>query len=111
MKHPAYSYAALMLGVAAQDIQFADYGVLSAVGYPKPGQTLEEARDLLLEEIQKLRAGDFDEKLLASTIANYKLREMRALENNRSRAMAYVYSFINGVVLPIDGAFSAFSGV
>ena len=86
-----------MLGVAAQDIQFADYGVLAAVGYPKPGQTLEEARDLLLEEIQKLRAGDFDEKLLASTIANYKLREMRALENNRSRAMAYVYSFINGV--------------
>lgn len=86
-----------MLGVGAENVQFADYGMLVAVGYPKPGQTLEEARDLLLAEIEKLRAGDFDEELLASTIANYKRNEMQQLEENDNRAMAYVDAFINGV--------------
>lgn len=71
--------------------------MMVAIGYPKPGQTLEEARDMLLDEIGKLRAGDFDEELLASTIANYKRGEMQALEENGNRAMAYVDAFINGV--------------
>lgn len=52
---------------------------------------------MLLDEIGKLRAGDFDEELLASTIANYKRGEMQALEENGNRAMAYVDAFINGV--------------
>ena len=86
-----------MLGVGAQGVQLADYGMLVAIGYPKPGQTLEEARDLLLAEIEKLRAGDFDEELLASTIANYKRGEMQELEENDNRAMAFVDAFINGV--------------
>ena len=86
-----------MLGVGAEDLQLADYGMMVAIGYPKPGQTLEEARDMLLDEIGKLRAGDFDEELLASTIANYKRGEMQALEENGNRAMAYVDAFINGV--------------
>ena len=86
-----------MLGVGAEGLQLADYGMMVAIGYPKPGQTLEEARDMLLDEIGKLRAGDFDEELLASTIANYKRGEMQALEENGNRAMAYVDAFINGV--------------
>ena len=86
-----------MLGVGAASEQLTDYGMLVAVGYPRPGQTLEEARDLLLEEIEKLRAGDFDEELLASTIANYKRNEMKELEENGNRAMAFVSAFVDGV--------------
>lgn len=48
-----------MLGVGAEGLQLADYGMMVAIGYPKPGQTLEEARDMLLDEIGKLRAGRF----------------------------------------------------
>ena len=33
-----------MLGVGAEGLQLADYGMMVAIGYPKPGQTLEEAR-------------------------------------------------------------------
>lgn len=73
-----------------------DYGEFMLVGYPREGQSLEDVRDQLLAEIAKLRSGDFDEALIASTLNNYKLSKMRQLERNSSRAMAFVYSFING---------------
>ena len=63
---------------------------------PKQGQTLEEVRDIMLEEVAKLRNGDFDEALLAGTINNLKLAQMRALESNERRADMFVQSFING---------------
>ena len=73
-----------------------EVGAIIAVGYPKQGQTLEEVRDLILGETAKLRNGEFDEELLASTIANAKRVMMQRSESNRGRAMLYVSSFING---------------
>ena len=75
----------------------ADYGYMQLAGRPKQGQTLEEVRDLLLGEVAKLRAGDFDEKLIAAAVNNYKLEMMQYLDSNDGRADAYVQSFINGV--------------
>ena len=74
-----------------------DYGYFMAMGMPKQGQSLEELRDLLLGEISKLAAGDFDESLISSTVNNIKLQKMRMLESNSSRAMMYVDAFINGI--------------
>ena len=74
-----------------------DYGAFILMGTPKVGQSLEELRDLLLFETAKLAEGDFDESLIEATVNNIKLRMMRQLEFNRSRAMNYVYAFINGV--------------
>ena len=73
-----------------------DYGEMLLIGMPKEGQSLTEVRDLLLAEVAKLRAGDFDEKLIEATLNNWKLSQMRQLENNRSRAMMFVNSFIAG---------------
>ena len=72
-----------------------DYSEFILFGYPRAGQTLEEVRGLMLDEIAKLRAGDFDDELIQATINNYKLSKMRQLERNGNRAMAYVNSFIN----------------
>ncbi len=72
-----------------------DYGEFLLFGYPRAGQSLEQVRDLMLEEIAKLRAGDFDDELIQATINNYKLSKMRQLERNGNRAMAFVNSFIN----------------
>ena len=44
----------------------------------------------------KLRKGDFDENLVKASIANFKLSQMRALERNGNRAMAFVNSFVDG---------------
>ena len=73
-----------------------DYSTFLVGGSPKAGQSLEEVRDLLLGEVAKLRAGDFDEKLIEASINNFKLYQMKAYEDNSSRADMYVQSFISG---------------
>lgn len=74
----------------------ADHGMFLMEGYPKAGQTLDDVKDLMLEQIEKLRKGDFDESLLMASVNNYKLRMEKAMEENGSRADFYVTSFING---------------
>ncbi|MCR4921314.1 MAG: insulinase family protein [Bacteroidaceae bacterium] len=74
-----------------------DYGLFLLIGVPKEGQTLEEVRSLMLGEIDKLKKGDFSEDLLVSTINNYKLSELRQMENNRARVSKMTDAFINGV--------------
>lgn len=86
---------AMMLG--ASSLEMADYGGFIVIGYPKEGQKLEDLRTLALEEIAKLKSGDFDESLIAATINNLKLDEMRSLESNSSRARRYVDAFISGI--------------
>ena len=73
-----------------------DYGLFLMAGYPKQGQTLEEVRDILLEEAEKLRNGDFDEELIEAAVNNFKKDYMASLEDNGERAQSYVDAFING---------------
>ncbi len=84
-----YGFASSMLD--------ADLGSLIVGGAPKQGQSLEDVRDLLLSEIAKLRNGEFDESLIASTISNLKRNEMQELDSNNGRAYQYVSTFINGL--------------
>ena len=74
----------------------ADAGIAMVAGEPKQGQTLEEVRDLLLAEVEKVRNGEFDEALLSSIIANYRKGEMSQLENNFALAYRMEAAFING---------------
>ena len=74
-----------------------DYGQFIMMARPKQGQTLDELRELALTEVAKLAAGEFDESLIKATINNIKLSKMRQLEDNSSRAMAYVDAFIDGI--------------
>ena len=52
---------------------------------------------MLLSEIKKLRAGEFDEKMLEANINNFKLGELQNMESNEGRADMFVNSFINGI--------------
>ena len=81
-------------GASAGNLQLKDYGVFQLIASPKQGQTLEEVRDLLLEQISILKKGNFDESLLKATIANYKLGRLQALEDNTSRANNLADEFI-----------------
>ena len=73
-----------------------DYSTYLLIGMPKEGQTLDEVRQLLLDEVEKLKKGDFSDDLLPSVVNNLKLQYYNALENNRSRADMFVDAFING---------------
>ena len=73
-----------------------DYSFFILAGTPKEGQTLDEVRQLLLEEVAKLKKGEFSDDLLPSVVNNLKLQYYNALEVNRSRAGMFVDAFING---------------
>ena len=86
-----------VLEAVCSPYQLADQTAFMFIGYPKEGQTLEEVRDLILVEVAKVRAGEFDESLLPAIVANKKLAQQRQLERNRSRADQMVDAFVNRV--------------
>ncbi|NCI45590.1 M16 family metallopeptidase [Sediminibacterium soli] len=83
-----------VLSAGAGKRQYKDYGVFVINASPKQGQTLEEAKDLLMGQIAILKSGNFDESLIKAIVANYKLSEMQALENSGTRVDAITDSYI-----------------
>ena len=74
-----------------------DHGAFYLMGTPKQGQSLDEVKNLMLEEIGKLKKGEFPENLLPSIINNKKRRYYQLLESNEGRADMFVDAFINEV--------------
>ena len=70
-----------------------DYGYHLFFGTPRQGQKLEEVRDLLLAEINKVKKGEFDEWLIQASVNNLKLEKIRQNETN-GRAFTFLESFI-----------------
>ena len=73
---------------------FADHSCFIISARPKHGQTLQEVEDLLMEQVEKLKKGEFDESMIKSVINNYKKYEMSSMESNADRADKFVTSFI-----------------
>lgn len=74
--------------------QMKDYGVFSLSASPKNGQTLEQAKQLLLNQIDLLKKGEFDESLIKATVANTKLSLLQNFDNNNFRVEQATTSFI-----------------
>jgi len=70
-----------------------DYGMHSFTGTPRQGQTLEEVKDLLLAEIDKVKNGEFEDWLPEAILNDMRLQEIRAQENNFSRVFKYISAF------------------
>ncbi len=86
-----------ILGFIGGQYGLAEHAPFIMRGYPKEGQKLEEVRDLMLQEVNKLRTGDFDSTMMQSIINNYELSIMSALENNRSIVDMLVDAHINNM--------------
>ena len=52
------------------------------MGSPKDDQTLEEVENLLLEQIELVKAGKFDDWILPAVINDFKKERKRRSENN-----------------------------
>lgn len=72
-----------------------DYGYHQFTGSPKEGQTLDEVKDLLLAQIDKLKKGEFEEWMLSAVINDLKLSQTQEYENNTALASAYYNAFIH----------------
>ena len=72
-----------------------DYGYHTFTGSPKSGQTLDEVKDLLLVQIEKLKKGEFDEWMIEAVVNDLKLSQTRQYESNTALAGAYYNAFIH----------------
>jgi predicted Zn-dependent peptidase len=71
-----------------------DYSAFMLYGKPREGQSLEEVRDLMLQQLDKIKKGEFSENLMKACVTDARYREMKSLENNSSRASKLVDAFI-----------------
>ncbi|MDE6493058.1 MAG: insulinase family protein [Bacteroidales bacterium] len=71
----------------------ADYGMLVAYGMPRQGQSLTEVKDLMEEQIEKLKRGEFSEEMLSAIVDNYTVDQYKSIRNNRNRAMTMMAAF------------------
>ncbi|GAA4114610.1 insulinase family protein [Aquimarina addita] len=72
-----------------------DYGYHQFYGTPKADQTLDEVKDLLLAQIEKIKAGNFDEWMINAVINDLKLSKTKQYESNTQLATAYYNAFIH----------------
>lgn len=72
-----------------------DHGAQQLWGSPREGQSLEEVEALLLEQLELLRNGEFEDWLLPAIINDFERREKRNLESNQARAANMRQAFIN----------------
>lgn len=86
-----------LLSASAGSYALKDYGVLLLRGNPVKGQSLDEVRDLMLGEINKLRTGEFSDDLIQSIVNNEKKRLIQQYESYSSRADDLMSAFTSGV--------------
>ncbi|WP_103068395.1 M16 family metallopeptidase [Aquimarina sediminis] len=72
-----------------------DYGFHLLYGSPKEGQTLDEVKGLLLNEIEKIKKGEFDDWLIDAVVNDMKLTRVRQFENASATAYEYLDTFIH----------------
>ena len=62
-----------------------DYGAQYLYGVPKEGQTLEEVEQLLLDQIEIIKKGEFEDWILPAIITDFKKTYKSSLESNGAR--------------------------
>jgi len=73
-----------------------DYSSMQMNGSPKQGQSLEEVQGMLLDEVEKLKKGEFDASLIQTIIKNKKKDRLSQLEQNWLRGYILSDVFIMG---------------
>ena len=74
-----------------------DYSFHKIYGEPKQGQKLEEVKDMLIAEIEKVKKGEFGDWLLPAIIQNIKLERLQSAEKNDGRAFNMMGTFVHNI--------------
>lgn len=82
-----------LLWASVSVMPLIDYGMFVVSAAPTSGQTLDEVKTLLFQEIDRLKAGNFDQELLTSIVNNMKKSEIMESEHYSSRADALMEAF------------------
>lgn len=74
-----------------------DYSMQVMMGSPKDGQSLEQLRDLFLEEIEKIKTGNFDDWLMSAVVNDLKKNQLNQYQYNWARSNDLVTAFTNNI--------------
>lgn len=83
-----------VLGANAGLNYWKDYSFFALSGRARQDQTLEQVKDLLLQQLDILKKGGFEESLLKAIVNNFRLFEIQGLDNNNSRATSMMDAFV-----------------
>lgn len=83
-----------VLSARSSAMSFTDYSVFTLEGTPREGQDLDEVARLLLDQIELIKAGKFDDWMVEAVVNDLKLSELRRSESNWARASKMVNSFV-----------------
>jgi predicted Zn-dependent peptidase len=86
----------LLYGGSSADA-LADYSIFSLSGTPKEGQSLDEVRNLLLGQLELLKKGEFDDRLLEAVINNFRLAKYYQQQEPGYAAYLFLNAFVNKV--------------
>ncbi|MCT2561090.1 M16 family metallopeptidase [Chryseobacterium herbae] len=85
-----------MLWAQAFSVGLKQYGYFSIVAVPKEAQTMDEAKDMVLEQIELIKKGDFPDWILPAIINDFKLQRLKGLETADGLATNLYDTYIKG---------------
>jgi len=80
-KHPYGTQTTLGKAEHLKNPLMINYGIHSFYGVPREGQKMEEVKDLILGEIEKIKKGEFDEWLVEAVINDYRKDVYETVKN------------------------------
>lgn len=83
------------LRALAYESTFKNYGAFSMVIVPKNNQTLDDAKKLLLEQIDLVKKGDFPDWLIPAIVNDMKIQRMKSYETADGLATQLYGTYIN----------------
>jgi predicted Zn-dependent peptidase len=86
-----------VLEAAVGSMSLIDYSAFVMTGKPRQGQSLEDVEKLLLEQIDRIKKGDFPEWLMQAVIKDFKYNQLKNYENNQSRVGSMTDSFVKNI--------------
>ncbi|MFC5873908.1 Predicted Zn-dependent peptidase [Chryseobacterium arachidis] len=80
----------------AYSVGLKQYGYFSIVAVPKETQTLDEAKELVMEQIELVKKGEFPDWMLPAIINDFKIQRMKTLETADGLATNLYDTYIKG---------------
>ncbi|MCX8526205.1 insulinase family protein [Chryseobacterium formosus] len=85
-----------MLWAQAYSLGLKEYGYFSVVAVPKENQTLSEAKEMILEQLELLKKGELPDWMLPAIINDFKLQRLKGLETAEGLATNLYDTYIKG---------------